>query len=202
MPLSKPKKPVRPKAGTKPVAGKSGKQQPKKKDDRPAKPPPPPPQSTVQFDAFERAIKLVNKRNFREAKELFEKATEGPNREMASKAALHIRMCERRLSAPAPEPKSAEEHYNYAIALVNLRNLEPARRHLAIALEMEPRADHVHYAMSVCLALSGDASGAYDSLKRAIELQPRNRMVARQDSDFEGIANQPRFSRLLYPDRD
>src|SRR5207249_6579892 len=99
MPLSKPKKPVRPKAGTKPVAGKSGKQQPKKKDDRPAKPPPPPPQSTVQFDAFERAIELLNKRNFREAKELFEKATEGPNREMVSKAALHIRMCARRLSA-------------------------------------------------------------------------------------------------------
>ena len=25
--------------------------------------------------------------------------------------------------------------------------------------------------------------------------------LARQDSDFEGIANQPRFSRLLYPER-
>jgi len=48
---------------------------------------------------------------------------------------------------------------------------------------MDPRADHVHYAMSVALALSGDGSGAYDSLRRAIELQPRNRMLARQDSD-------------------
>src|SRR2546430_7934473 len=51
----------------------------------------------------------------------------------------HVRMCERRLAAPAPEPKSAEERYNYAIALINLRNLEPARRHLATALEMEDR---------------------------------------------------------------
>ena len=65
---------------------------------------------------------------------------------------------------------------------------------------MEPRADHVHYAMGVCLGLSGDAAGAYDSLKRAIELHPRNRMVARQDSDFDAIRHQPQFNRLLYPD--
>ena len=106
------------------------------------------------------------------------------------------------MAAPPPEPKSAEEHYNYGVALINLRDLEQARKRLAIALEMEPRADHVHYAMGVCLALSGDAQGAYDSLRRAIELQPRNRMVARQDSDLEAVSNQPRFSRLLYPERD
>jgi Flp pilus assembly protein TadD len=114
---------------------------------------------------------------------------------------VQIRICEQRLTAPAPEPQSAEEHYNYAIALMNLRDLEPARRYLTAALQMDSRADHVHYAMGICLALSGDASGAYDSLRRAIELQPRNRMVARQDSDLDGIANQPRFSRLLYPER-
>ena len=67
---------------------------------------------------------------------------------------------------------------------------------------MEPRADHVHYAMGVCLALSGDAAGAYDSLKRAIELQPRNRMVAIQDSDLDAISNQPRINRLLYPEKN
>ena len=111
-------------------------------------------------------------------------------------------MCERRLAAPLPEPKSAEEHYDYAIALMNLRNLEPAARHLEVALKMDPRADHIHYAMGVCLALSGDAQGAYDSLKRAIELQPRNRMGARQDSDLDGIRHQPRINNLLYPEQE
>jgi Tfp pilus assembly protein PilF len=67
---------------------------------------------------------------------------------------------------------------------------------------MEPRADHVHYAMGVCMALSGDAQGAYDSLKRAIELQPRNRMVARQDSDLEGVSHHPRIGKLLYPEQE
>jgi Tfp pilus assembly protein PilF len=190
MPLHKSKKPANSKAGIKPTAGKNGKQPNGKSSVLSA--------AKVQYNAFERGIAFLHKKSYREAKELFEKAMQGPSRAIAANAGSHVRICEQRLS-PGPEPKSVEERYNYAIALLNLRNLEPARRHLAIALEMDPRADHVHYAMAVCRALSGDASGAYDSLRRAIELQPRNRMVARQDSDLDGISSQPRFSHLLYP---
>ena len=203
MPLHKTKKPAK-KALSKPAAGKVGKPA-SAKNGRPAKseqPPALPAGAKAQFDAFERAIQLLHKRSFREAREMFEKARIGPNLEIAVNAATHVRMCERRLAAPLPEPKSAEEHYNYAIALINLRNLEEARRHVEIALKMEPRADHVHYAMGVCMALSGDAQGAYDSLKRAIELQPRNRMVARQDSDLEGVSHHPRIGKLLYPEQE
>ena len=196
------KKPAKSKTGTKTAARKNGKE-PIAGNGRVAArsaPPSPSSEAKAQYAAFERGIALLHKRNFRDAKEMFEKARRGPSAEIAVNATTHVRMCERRLAAPAPEPKSAEERYNYAIALINLRNLEPARRHLATALEMEPRADHLHYAMGVCLALSGDPHGAYDSLKRAIELQPRNRMVARQDSDLEGISHQPLFNRLLYPE--
>jgi tetratricopeptide (TPR) repeat protein len=204
MPLHKTKKPAK-KAPSKPAAGKVVKPA-SAKNGRPAKSQPSPPAlpagAKTQYDAFERAIQLLHKRSFREAKEMFEKARIGPNLEIAVNAATHVRMCERRLAAPLPEPKSAEEHYNYAIALINLRNLEEARRHVEIALKMEPRADHVHYAMGVCMALSGDAQGAYDSLKRAIELQPRNRMVARQDSDLEGVSHHPRIGKLLYPEQE
>jgi tetratricopeptide (TPR) repeat protein len=204
MPLHKTKKPVK-KAPSKPATGKGAKPS-STKNGRPAKAAPsapaPPSGAKIQFDAFERAIQLLHKRNFREAKDMFEKARNGPSPEISVNAATHVRMCERRLAAPLPEPKSAEEHYNYAIALINLRDLEQAARHLEIALKSEPRADHVHYAMGVCQALSGDAQGAYDSLKRAIELQPRNRMVARQDSDLEGVSHQPKISRLLYPEQE
>jgi tetratricopeptide (TPR) repeat protein len=203
MPLHKTKKPAK-KALSKPAAGKAGKPA-SAKNGRPAKseqPPALPAGAKAQYDAFERAIQLLHKRSFREAREMFEKARIGPNLEIAVNAATHVRMCERRLAAPLPEPKSAEEHYNYAIALINLRNLEEARRHVEIALKMEPRADHVHYAMGVCMALSGDAQGAYDSLRRAIELQPRNRMVARQDSDLEGVSHHPRIGKLLYPEQE
>ena len=188
------------KAGTGRVAGKNGKSLDNGAEAPAATAPSPPPMAKIQYEAFERGIHLMHQRNFRQAKEMFEKARQGPSREIASNAALHVGMCERRLAAPAPDPKSAEEHYNYAVALINLRNLSQARLHLEIALGMEPRADYVHYAMGVCLGLSGDAVGAYDSLKRAIELHPRNRMVARQDSDFDALRHQAAFHRLLYPE--
>ncbi len=203
MPLQKTKTPVK-KTGSKLTAGKNDKLlngksgQPDKPESRSVAPP----AAKVQLQNFARAIQLLYQRNYREAKEWFEKSRLGPSREVGANAAIHVRMCERRLAAPPPEPKSPDEHYNYAVALINLRNLAPARQHLETALQMEPRADHVHYAMAVVRALSGDSSGAYDSLKRAIELQPHNRMVARQDSDFHEIGKNPRFSGLLYPGKE
>jgi tetratricopeptide (TPR) repeat protein len=213
MPLQKAKNPAK-RAGSKAPSGKSsaasnGKNAHGKsgagKSSSPAKPAPAPTSLSapkLQLQTFERAIQLLHKRNFREAKDWFERARQGPSLEITSNAATHIRMCERRLAAPAPQPKSAEEHYNYAVALINMRDLAPGRRHLEVALQMDPRADHVHYALGVCLALSGDSQGAYDSLKRAIEIQPRNRMVARQDSDLDRIGKQPPFYRLLYPEKE
>ena len=211
MPAQKSSKPVK-KTGMKPAASKNGKPMNGKVAAAPkpvaapaapparAAAPDPKAETKLQLKAFERGIQLLHRRNFREAKECFERAKAGPVREVSSKAALHVAMCDRRLAAPAPEPKSAEDHYNYGVAQINNRNLDQARKHLLIALDMEPRADHIHYAMGVCQWLSGDGGGAYDSLKRAIDLQPRNRMVARQDSDLESMAAQPRFSRLFHPE--
>jgi Flp pilus assembly protein TadD len=108
-------------------------------------------------------------------------------------------MCERRLSSPAPAPKTAEEHYTYAIALINSRDLDTARQHLETALGMAPESDHFYYALALCLGLSGDSQGAYRNLKRAIELRPQNRIAARQDSDFAPLINQPPIDRLLAP---
>src|SRR5262249_4891956 len=129
MPLHK-KKRIKAKTGLKSVSGKNKKRQasknakpPSSKNGQPAKPAGPPglSEAKAQYAAFERAVALLHKRRYREAKEMFERARRGPSREIAANAATHVRMCERRLTTAAPEPKSAEEHYNYAIALINLR---------------------------------------------------------------------------------
>jgi hypothetical protein len=39
-------------------------------------------------------------------------------------------------------------------------------------------------------------------LKRAIELEPRNRLIARQDADFAPLAHQPPFDALIYPEKE
>lgn len=157
--------------------------------------------SVKQMAAFESAMKLFHARKFKEARDLFQQATVGPERDVAQRANLHIAMCDRRLQEVSVSPRSAEDYYTYGVALINSRNLDQARAHLDKALQISPGSDHIHYAMAVAQALSGDLHAAHDSLKRAIELEPRNRLTARQDSDLAALANQALFSTLLFPER-
>jgi tetratricopeptide (TPR) repeat protein len=154
-----------------------------------------------QLGTFEAAIKLFHARKFKEAREQFLRAADGPERDVAHRARLHATMCERRFEQPAVNLRTAEEHYNYGVALLNTRKVEEARTHLGKALEMAPDSDHVLYALALVQALAGDAAGAHDHLKRAIELEPKNRIMARQDTDFATLAGQPQFQALLYPEK-
>jgi Flp pilus assembly protein TadD len=110
-------------------------------------------------------------------------------------------MCDRRLEQDKPNLGTAEDHYNYGVALLNTRKVPEARSYLEQALRMTPGADHIHYALALAQALDGDLAKAHENLKRAIELEPRNRRLARQDADFAPLANQPPFYDLLYPEK-
>jgi tetratricopeptide (TPR) repeat protein len=154
-----------------------------------------------QFSTFESAMRLFHARNLKEARELFQMAAQGPERDVANRARLHASMCDRRLQQAPVNLGSAEEYYNYGIAVLNTRNAAEARVHLEKALQLSPGADHILYALALAQAMGGDFAAAYENLRRAIELEPRNRIMARQDADFSYLANQPPFDSLLYPEK-
>lgn len=156
----------------------------------------------TQMESFEEGMRLLHARQFKPAKEFFEQAMGGSDRTVAHRAGLHARICAQRLDAAAPVIDTPEDHYNYAITLINSRDLASAQGHLKAALAADPSADHVLYALAACQSLGGDLQAAYENLKRAIDLQPRNRLAARQDPDFAGMAGHPAYPRLLYPDRN
>jgi len=168
----------------------------------PAPEAPPPPDERQQSELFDRAMALFHSGDYVAARGVFAKAAAGPVLAMAHSAQLHITMCARRVS-PAHQPslETPEEHYDYAIALINERRIAEAERHLAEALNRAPNADHVHYALALCHGLAGDLRGAYRHLRRAIEIQPRNRVTARNDADFAAIAQLSPLFELLYPER-
>src|SRR5450756_208323 len=146
----------------------------------------------TQLAAFEAAMKLFHARQFTEARVFFRQAAAGAERDVAQRAQLHIAMCDRRLQQTTVSFATAEECYNYGVALINARNVVEARTHLEKALAIAPGSDHIHYALALAQALSGDLANAQENLRRAIELEPRNRMIARQDADFAPLATRPR----------
>jgi len=153
------------------------------------------------MQSFEEGMRLFHARQFQPARESFLRAIGGPDRAVGHRAGLHARICEQRLESSGPVLNTPEEHYNYAITLINSRDLAAAQIHLRAALEADAAAEHVLYALAACQSLGGDLHAAYENLKRAIDLQPRNRLAARQDPDFAAMAGQPAFHRLLHPDK-
>jgi tetratricopeptide (TPR) repeat protein len=158
--------------------------------------------SKEQAELFDKAVALFHAREFSKARVLFEGAADGPVIEMAHSARMHARICEQRLSRTAPALTTAEDHYHYAIALINQRQLDSARQHLERAAGMNPGADHVYYALALCHALKGETDHVYANLSRAIEIDPRNRSRARRDPDFGDLARRPPLSDLLYPEKE
>ncbi len=168
-------------------------------------PPPDPdaPAKQAQLKAYEEALKLFQEQKFPRAKQSLEKVLDGPSKELHDRAEMHIRICDQRIArAPVPAAKSAEDHYTQGVALMNLGRWDEAREHLDRARKSAPKADHIVYAMAALDCLTGEAESAMQNLKVAIQLRPENRYHARNDEDFAFLQEDPRFTELLYPERD
>jgi tetratricopeptide (TPR) repeat protein len=156
-----------------------------------------------QLKHFEEALQHFQEQKYAKAKPLFEKALAGPSREFADRARVHLRIVEQRMRpTEAPTPRSPEEHYQHGVAMMNMGRWDEAREHLLRARKLAPKADYVIYAMAALDCLTGEADSAMENLKLAIQLRPENRYHARNDEDFAFLQEDPRFTELLYPDRD
>ena len=154
-----------------------------------------------QTELFARGMRHFTGGDFRKARELFEEAAGGPSLEIGESATMYVRMCDQRISREKVELKTPEEHYDFAVQLINQRKIQPAQQHLKAALDMQPNAAHVHYAMALAKGLGGDPNSAHDHLRRAIELDPQQRALARGDSDFQELMHHAEIRSLIYPER-
>lgn len=120
--------------------------------------------------------------------------------DLTDRARVHLAACQRQLEKNKVSFQSAEEQYDYAISLLNTGFYEDAREQFEAILKKNPAADYAYYGLAVMHSLTGRAEECLDQLGRAIELNQRNRIQARLDSDFQEMSDDPRFTELLYPE--
>ena len=66
---------------------------------------------------------------------------------------------------------------------------------------MQARPDDARaYGLAALNCLTGHGEEALRNLDQAIRLNPGLRFQARNDSDFQNLVEDPRFTELLYPD--
>jgi tetratricopeptide (TPR) repeat protein len=153
-----------------------------------------------QKDLFAAATKKFSKGDYAEAKSLFDRVCNGPSLAVCESARMYARMCEQRMDLAKPDLKTAEDHYNYGVAMINGRRFSDALLHLQKALQLSDAA-HVRYALALASGLEGDMPGAVAHLQRAVEMDPSLRSFARSDTDFLPLLRDPVIGQILSPER-
>jgi tetratricopeptide (TPR) repeat protein len=158
------------------------------------------PRHTAAVQAYELGLRALQEHKFDKAKGHLQKVLAGPNKSLVDRAQVHIHACDLQMEKPALQFKTSEEHFDFAVSLINIGDYVAAREHLEKLLKQQPKSDYVLYGLAALSCLTGHVEEALKTLAEAVELNPALRFQARNDSDFQNLAEDPRFTELLYPD--
>lgn len=152
--------------------------------------------------ALELGIKLMYAEDYGKAVKAFNKVIadypEEPDIQASAKARMQA--CENKIQERTRTVlRSADDHYNVAVAFLNGGDLDSAVTHLQSALKLSPKADHILYAMAAANALKGNKDQALTYLKLSIDHRAANRFQAAVDHDFAVLSEEQAFKDLIAP---
>ena len=150
--------------------------------------------------SYSSALRLMQEGKYQKAHEALSSMLASAPMELAERCRMYIAACDQQMSKAKVAFATDEERYDYAISLLNEGNYEDARTELKQIIGDNDRADYAFYGLAVLSSMTGDAHHCLEHLTEAIRLNPRNRIQARSDSDFQDMADDPRFTELLYPE--
>jgi tetratricopeptide (TPR) repeat protein len=159
------------------------------------------PRYTQALQSYEAGLRAMQEHKFDKAKPHFQKVIAGSSKELADRAHVHLNICTQHLErSAATQFKSAEEHFDFAVSLMNVGDYVTAREHLDKLFKQNAKADYVVYGLAALDCLTGHVEDSLRRLAEALRLNAQLRFQARNDSDFQNLAEDPRFTELLYPD--
>src|SRR5579885_1157278 len=158
------------------------------------------PQLAQLLQSYEAGLRAMQEHKYDKAKTLLQKVVTGTNRELADRAAVHMNACNQQLERGSAQFKTTEEHYDFVVSLINLGDYVSAREHLDKLSKQVPKADYVAYGLAALDCLTGRVEDSLKNFAWVINLNPILRYQARNDSDFQNLSEDPRFTELLYPD--
>lgn len=158
------------------------------------------PSNGAAYQQYQTAVQLVQQGKYEKALPALEKLLAAAPLELLDRCRMYISTCQRQMDHAPLAFATPEERFDYAIARLNSGEYDDAREHLNALIAQDGRADYAFYGLAVLDSIMGRAQECLANLARAIELNPRNRLQARSDNDFQSMADDPRFTELLYPE--
>jgi tetratricopeptide (TPR) repeat protein len=165
--------------------------------------PPAPPRRPSFYEAvalYESGVRGLQRHDYDRAAEAFRLVVQRfpEERELLERAGLYLRVCERETdSRPLVRRRSTAERLSAATAALNAGDPNAAFAQVQAALEQDQGSAHAHYLMAVALTARAEHEQALSYLARAIELNPHNRSIAKQDDDLNPLRSLEEFRRLV-----
>ncbi|MGB6194553.1 MAG: hypothetical protein WBF42_18965 [Terracidiphilus sp.] len=152
------------------------------------------------YQQYQSAVQLIQQGKFEKALAAFEKLLPNAPFEIIERCRMYIQTCKRQIEKRGLAFQTPEERYDYAVSQLNGGYFEEAAEQLRGILADYPQADYAYYGLALLDSVTGRVQGCLDNLAKAIELNPKNRLQARSDNDFQNMVDDPRFTELLYPE--
>lgn len=152
------------------------------------------------FNHYQAAVQLLQQGKYEKALDAFNKLLPTAPAAILERCRMYIATCQRQIDRPALQFLTPEEHYDYAVSQLNTGDYEDAREQFRAILTAYPTADYAYYGLALLGSITGQLQDCLDNLQRAIDLNPKNRVQARVDNDFQNMVDDPRFTELLYPE--
>lgn len=156
--------------------------------------------TSAVFQQYQTAVQLVQQGKFERAITAFEKVLPTAPPEIVERCRMYINTCQKQLDKKGLAFQTPGERYDYAVSLINTGDFEEATNQLKGIITDDPNADFAFYGLALLYSITGKTQDCLDSLSQAIELNPKNRLQARTDNDFQSMVDDPRFTELLYPE--
>lgn len=155
--------------------------------------------STSAMRAFDQAIKVFNRRMFEDAMPMFEALlTKFQNEvEIVARSQMYIQVCKQKMVSRPATPRNADELYDRGVFALNIGDFSQARTFFEKALRLKPDEPYLLYSLAATHAQSGAHDQALDYLQRSIQVQPRFRVQAFNDSDFSDLRENKKFLELI-----
>jgi tetratricopeptide (TPR) repeat protein len=152
------------------------------------------------FQQYQSAVQLVQHAKYDKALAAFEKLVSAAPPEILERCKMYISTCQRQLEQHNLAFNTPEERYDYAVSQLNTGFYDEAREQFNGVVTDDPKADYAYYGLAVLDSITGRPQDCLNNLAKAIGLNPRNRLQARSDNDFQSMVDDPRFTELLYPE--
>ena|SRR3954453_14238382 len=156
--------------------------------------------SSPAFQQYQAAVQLLQQGKYEKALAAFEKLLPSAPAEILERARMYVATCKRQMEQSRLAFQTPEERYDYAVSKLNHGYYDEAREQFNGVIGDHPQADYAYYGLALLDSITGHPQECLDNLERAIELNPKNRLQARSDNDFQSMVDDPRFTELLYPE--